>query len=59
MLGSLFLSNSLHIKLYFEATLCITVTYYFEIKVTSNILQAIINKIKNLIKEVARDHNKK
>ena len=27
-------SNLLHITLYFEATLCITVTYYFEIKVT-------------------------
>ena len=39
VLGSLLLkSNSLHITPYFEATLCITVTYYLEIKVTSNIL---------------------
>ena len=30
-------SNSLHITLYFEG-LCITVTYYLEIKVTSNVL---------------------
>ena len=38
MLGSLLLkSNSLHITLYFEEGLCITVTYYLEIKVTSNI----------------------
>ena len=36
MLGSLlFKSNSLRITLYFEATLCITDTYYSEIKVTS------------------------
>ena len=43
MLGSLLLkSNSLHITLYFEATLCITVTYYCEIKVTSNILYYIL-----------------
>ena len=39
VLGSLLLkSNSLHITLYFEESLCITVTYYLEIKVTSNIL---------------------
>jgi len=39
VLGSLLLkSNSLHITLYFEETLCITVTYYLVIKVTSNIL---------------------
>ena len=39
VLGSLLLkSNSLHIILYFEESLCITVTYYLEIKVTSNIL---------------------
>ena len=39
VLGSLLLkSNLLHITLYFEATLCIIVTYYCEIKVTSNIL---------------------
>ena len=39
VLGSLLLkSNLLHITPYFEATLCITVTYYLEIKVTSNIL---------------------
>ena len=39
VLGLLLLkSSSLHIALYFEATLCITVTYYFKIKVTSNIL---------------------
>ena len=39
VLGSLLLkSNSLHITLYFEEGLCITVTYYLEIKVTSNIL---------------------
>ena len=41
--GSLLLkSNSLHITLYFEEGLCITVTYYLEIKVTSNILQSCI-----------------
>ena len=28
-------SNSLHITLYFEETLCVTVTYYLEIKVTT------------------------
>ena len=34
-LGSLlFKSNSLHITLYFEDDLCITVTYYLETKVT-------------------------
>ena len=39
VLGLLLLKgNSLHITLCFEATLCITVTYFFEIKVTSNIL---------------------
>ena len=39
VLGSLLLkSNSLHITLYFEEGLYITVTYYLEIKVTSNIL---------------------
>ena len=39
VLGSLLLkSNSLHITLYFVESLCITVTYYLEIKVTSNIL---------------------
>ena len=39
LLGLLLLkSNSLHIILYFEESLCITVTYYLEIKVTSNIL---------------------
>ena len=39
VLGLLLLkSNSLHITLYFETTLCITVTYYFEVKVNSNIL---------------------
>ena len=39
VLGSLLLkSNSLHITLYFVENLCITVTYYLEIKVTSNIL---------------------
>ena len=32
-------SNPLqHIIIYFEETLCITVTYYLEIKVTNNIL---------------------
>ena len=36
VLGSLLLkSNSLHITLYFVESLCITVTYYLEIKVTS------------------------
>ena len=35
VLGSLlFKSNSLHITLYFEDDLCITVTYYLETKVT-------------------------
>ena len=35
VLGSLlFKSNSLHITLYFEDNLCITVTYYLETKVT-------------------------
>ena len=39
VLGPLLLkSNSLHIILYFEESLCIAVTYYLEIKVTSNIL---------------------
>ena len=39
VLGSLLLKrNSLHIALYFETTLCITITYYFEVKVTNNIL---------------------
>ena len=43
MLGLLLLkSNSLHITLYFEETLCITVTYYLVIKVTSNILNYIL-----------------
>ena len=43
VLGSLLLkSNSLHITLYFEESLCITVTYYLEIKVTSNILNWIL-----------------
>jgi len=31
-------SNLLHITLYFEESLYITVTYYLEMKVTSNIL---------------------
>ena len=36
-----FKSNSLHVTLYFEKTLCITVIYfYLEIKVTSNILKS-------------------
>ena len=35
-------SNSLHITLHFEATLCIAVTYYFEIKVTSNMFYQIL-----------------
>ena len=39
MLGSSFLKgNSIHLTLYSEEGLCITVTYYLEIKVTSNIL---------------------
>ena len=39
VLGLLLLkSNSLQITLYFEEGLCITVTYYLDIKVTSNIL---------------------
>ena len=43
MLGSLLLKSTLlHITLYFEATLYITVTYYCEIKVTSNILYYIL-----------------
>ena len=38
-IGLLFWKNSLHITLYFEEGLCITVKYYLEeIKVTNNIL---------------------
>ena len=33
-----FKSNSLHITFYFEATLCVIVTYYLQIKITRNIL---------------------
>ena len=36
--SSLLKSNLVHITLYFEESLCITVTYYLEIRVTGSIL---------------------